>query len=211
MAARTELALTVGRNGIKVPEIEIDDRIDAAWRVGQFFHNLWEANGLGEDNEYDRGERRPYLNELVVPADADKPLVVVRGQYTQTSSRQRQNDMRGNVQHNAWDDSGGFGRVDEDVVTVGVEEHSILVPPTDGTLEWSSLLSYRYSHKGGARLINSRQMNQPSISFPGRQELDEQARGQDWSNDFETQTTIFNQGVTKILEQFVELVSTSQE
>lgn len=211
MADHTELALTVGRNGIKVPEIEIDDRTDAAWHVGRFFHNLWEANGLGESHEYDRGERRPYLNELVVPAAADKPLVVVRGQYTTTSTRQRQNDVRGNIRHNMWDNSGGFGRVDEDVVTVGVEEHAILIPPTDGTLKWSPLLSYRYSHKGGARFIDSRQMDEPNISFPGDQELSEQARGQDWSNDFETRRTIFNQGVAKILEQFVELVSSPQK
>ncbi len=211
MADRTELALTVGRNGIQVPEVAIDDRTDAAWQVGRFFHKLWKANGFGEDDEYDRGERRPYLNELVVPADADKPLVVVRGQYTQTSFRQRQNDMRSNIRHNTWDNSGGFGRVDEHVVTVGVEEHSILVPPTDGTLKWSPLLLYRYSHKGGARFIDSRQMDAPSISFPGRQELDEQARGQNGSNDSETRTTIFNQGVTKILEQFAELVGATRE
>ena len=109
MTGHTELVLAVGRNGIKVPEIEIDDRTDAVWQVGRFFHNLWKANGLDEDDEYDRGERRPYLNELVVPADVDKPLVVVRGQYIQTSSRQRQNDMRSNARHNAWGNSGGSG------------------------------------------------------------------------------------------------------
>jgi hypothetical protein len=197
--------LTTGRNGLVIPEVGVDPRYDGAYEVGRFFHRLWEVNGISLDDK-----EGFYLHELVVPQSAEKPLVVIRGQYTPTTTSERRNDMKSNVRHNMWDNSGGFGRVDEGVVTVGSEEHKILVSPTDGTLAWDEFLSYRYHHKGGARLIDSRQMDKPSISFAGERELREEARGKDWSNNYERQREIFNKGVEKILKQFVELVAVTE-
>lgn len=206
MANSTELGFTVGRSGIKVPRVEINSRTDAAWQVKRYFYRLWKANEPAEDAEYDRDESRFYRRELVVPPDAEKPIVVVREEYIPTSPDERESDRRSNVRSNNRDNSGGFGRVDASVVTIGNTEQSILLPPTEGTLEWNPLLTCKYPHKGGARVIDSSQWGNPSISFPGDEELFTEAIGPMWSHDYETQTTIFNKGVELVLRQFVELV-----
>lgn len=209
MIKRTELAFTTGRNGIKVPEVRIGDGREAAVQVGWFFGRLWKLNDIGEDDEYAREVNKPYLHELVVPPEADKPLVVVRGQYIPTTEHQRRNNVRNNALYNRYDNSGGFGTIDERVVTVGTEECKILIPPTDKTLDWDALLTYTYSYRGGSSLIESNQMSAPYISFPGMYELGQQARGlnRDKPNNPEIQRSIFNKGVAAVLEQFVELVS----
>ena len=205
MASHTEV-LTTGRNGITIPEFYIDKERSAPRQIGQFFHRLWQVNGFN-NYEYARGERQPYLHELVVPAEADKPLVVVRGQYTTTSSRQRQNNRDSNARYNRLDNSGGFGQIDESVVTVGTEEHSVLLPPASGSLAWLTLLSYRHQHQGGSHLIDSSQMPEPTIRFMGQEQLWERAVGPDRSNDFDTRSSIYAEGIQKVLANIVELVS----
>lgn len=199
--------MTIGRNGIKLPEVRFNEDSDTEWNVGLFFRELWDLNLPGDTSEDDKRAGLPFLRELVVPPHKDKPLVVVRGQYTPTSEFQRRANVASNRRQNSFDNSGGFGMIDERVVTVGVEENSILLVPSDRSLAWKSLITWHYNRKGGTSLIDAGQLDRPTISFLNQEKVYDEAWGEHKEHSYEQRQAIVNKGVASILHRFVELVS----
>lgn len=195
--------VTQYRGGLIVPDFEVDMSDPAYRNIGTFFGNMFDANGTGWPNYTDRHAPVAYTNEIVVPPSPEKPLVVIRESYTPTAEWRRANQVSGNKRMNSFDNSGGYGRIDERVVTVATTEMSVLLPPDEGTLTWRSLLSYRYNHKGGAPLIDSSQFDEPVIFFEGQNKAYRKADGV-WGTE---RNVILNKAVKRALDQFVALVS----
>jgi hypothetical protein len=130
MARRTveQPEVITGRSGLKIPNLEADLWHGRLWARSPliFFHSLWKANGLDPSTEYEgsyqRGPR-PYSHELVVPADAEKPLTVIRGSFVPRDSQAIARDSDYNDRR--------WAEYERPQTTTGSEVHTIAVPPTE--------------------------------------------------------------------------------
>lgn len=136
MAVDTEtVPVEVGRSDLKIPVIEWETRTDYRYftqNVLSFFRELWKANGLPPNTtdvyrrpEYDK----PYNNQLVIPAEADKPLIVIEGSYTPRDGKEIERERIINDHRSMGHHRDGGWRSDPDPVVVGYERHGIYTPP----------------------------------------------------------------------------------
>jgi hypothetical protein len=130
----TEIEYTEARNGIKLPIIntDFDSELsrDGTHLVRDFFGNLWELNDISGITDGSN------LNELVVPASSQSPLLVFRSLY---SARQLRD-----IEH---DDIVQSTRPDYDrmQISTGSLLQSVLTTPEQGSQDWSYLLSFSHN------------------------------------------------------------------
>jgi len=183
-------SLTEGRNGLLIPQIEIPSDANGSDFARRFFHDLWQANGYPVS--YDAN----YSHELVVPATTDKPLVSIRGSYEPTSKENRGAQV-GRISHSY---GGPYDkpRITDEDITLGTERHSILLPPTDGSLQWGKFVWYSLLRDAGHN-------NDPIVTLDpeSEHELYEETRGK----DSDERQAIRNRALNSHFRRFVELVS----
>ncbi len=116
-----QIAFTVGRGGLKIPQLPTTKgRQSSPGDVLEFFQNLWVINDIGEEDDYCNFRVESLQDaEIVLPAEANKPLVVIRGLYKATNNEEQIRQKIANERRSYSDN----------IVTVGHEEHSILTPP----------------------------------------------------------------------------------
>lgn len=147
MAATTEIPFSEGRGGLKVPELTWGDwSPEVNNNVLWYFHDFWSVNGLPPhhpDTSRNRVHDKAYSNELVVPVNAHKPLVYIRGRFQPRDPRliELEEHQRGNPQYELED--GGWPSYSP--VTTAVEEHSVATPP-DEVGKFDVLLRVRKTH-----------------------------------------------------------------
>lgn len=133
---------TTGRGGIRIPVFERGDRPLHGYDVIKYFHKLWELNGFDPSTEAHYSQRRKpkeYAHELVLPAESDKPLVVIRGSFRPAPPEQ--------IQRQKWENEILPAQSSTEVKT-GWEQHQILVPP-DSVGQFEERVAVAYTHSYG--------------------------------------------------------------
>lgn len=204
-----------GRNGLLIPPFDIDlmaDRDDQSTRILGFFRSLWRANGIIFRSQFEIDTNAPVFHELVVPPSDIKPLVIIRGQYCPATDYQRQQNKEQNTAHNRWDNSGGFGRVNESVVTIGTEKHSVLLAPTK-KLQWLELFGVSYESRNGQLSTYGNRVT-PHLSMKDLAKAEEASRKtqyskkqKHWGDARQESNKVFNNYVSNVVKQFVEYIS----
>lgn len=203
-----------GRNGLLIPTFDIDlmaDRDNQSAQILGFFRSLWHANGIIFRSKFEIDTNAPVFHELVVPPSDIKPLVVIRGQYCPATDYQRRRDKEQNIARNRWDDSGGFGRVNESVVTIGTEKHSVLLAPTK-KLQWLELFSVSYESRNGQ--LSPYDRITPHLSMKNLAKAEEASRKtqyskkqKHWGDAQQESNKVFNNYVSNVVKQFIEYIS----
>lgn len=141
----TEIEPRIGRAGLKLPGdfVELARQPLDEYSVVDFFHTLWELNDLDPSTEHPYDGQtykpRPYSHELVLPAETNKALVVVRGSFQLRDKNDIDYEKRRDSERSSHNRLG---------VTYGTEEHAILMPP-DELGQFVPQLSTRLNHVSG--------------------------------------------------------------
>ncbi|HTB49221.1 MAG TPA: hypothetical protein VK712_04005 [Verrucomicrobiae bacterium] len=124
---------TVGREDIKLPLP--DDVESSSWGVQQFMHDFEKLNGHQFNIGWTPDDRRiDGSYEIVLPAEAEKPLVVLRGGKKTLVSNSEIGEQ--------------LARNNHDAITTRHEWGAILIPPTSAA-GFSNFLSCEYSDWAG--------------------------------------------------------------
>lgn len=210
--AKSPKKSTIYRAGLVVPKFEIDTRCEVADNINGLFNIIFRANG---DNwpsyASDQHRRFPqtYINELVIPPTATKPLVVIRDSWRPTAEWLQDRDKAASRRINAGDPSDGRGGRNVNVVTKAVTEKSILIQPDEGTLAWRALVTYKYNHKGGASFIDSRDMDKPVVGFEGYREAVQDSYDIPFDPDLnylDERRALPNNAFKVVLDQFIDYI-----
>lgn len=199
--------LTTGRGGVMLPNYEWRDG-DAPYQMDNFrnfFHAFWEANGVelvtSKKSSYDRStEQVPMLEELVLPADGDKPLTVVRASYTPRLQSAINYDRESDRRRNDYEQWG---------VSLGTEKHQLLIPPVDGAKPFDAVLSLKEEHRTGRTRDNQsgvRLMWQGKDVFARDYEA-EREQFEDVRNWHTASSESVAQGLQPILQEIIEYIS----